>query len=137
MQQLDSLNRPIFHKLIDVERRLSRTRGPFWLFAIGKREETLDKWDLIVSAAWLFEDKLRSLTYVTSELESAFAPDELIQISRIATLRPDNDIVQNLTAAFSQEGTLNLVQNTVVNGMEFSEVVVITARRPDVATTAM
>lgn len=117
-------------KLKSIEQRLSKERGRFWFFALLQRDDSPGKWDLLVSAEWLQEKERKSLDHITAAIEQEFDQDDLLQLSRVVVLNPDNPIVQDLTTAFSQEHKLTRIQNITVNGMHFIQGVIITSRRP-------
>lgn len=121
---------PFIAKLKTIEQCLSEKKGRFWIFALLQREDSPGKWDLLVAAEWLQEEDRKSLDHIITALEQEFTQDDLLQLSRIVVLNPDNPIVQDLTAAFSQEHRLNFIQNIAVNGMQFAQGVIITSRRP-------
>lgn len=117
-------------KLKSIEQRLSKERGRFWLFALLQRDDFPGKWDLLVSGEWLQEKERKSLDHVIAAIEQEFDQDDLLQLSRVVVLNPDNPIVQDLTTVFSQEHKLTRIQNIMVNGMHFIQGVIITSRRP-------
>lgn len=117
-------------KLKTIEQQLSQTKGRFWVFALLQREDSPGKWDLLVSATWLQEGDRQSLDHISAAIAREFDRDELLQLSRVVVLNPDNPVVQDLTTAFSQEHRLNFIQNITVNGMHFTQGVIITSRLP-------
>ncbi len=118
-------------KLASIEKMLSVQNGSFWLFALLERAESPEKWDLVVAAPWLQEESRKSLDDIIELIGNKLAETELLQISRIIVLNPENPIVQYLTSAFSHEHSFNHVENTIINGMEISRAIIITSRRPE------
>lgn len=118
-------------KLASIEKSVSTQKGNFWLFALLERTESPDKWDLIVAAPWLQEESRKSLDEIIELVGSELSETELLQLSRIIVLNPENPVVQHLTSAFNHEHAFNHVENTVINGMEISRAIIITSRRPE------
>jgi hypothetical protein len=122
---------PFIEKLASVEKSFSAENGSFWLFALVERVESPEKWDLLVAAPWLQEESRRSLDDIIELVGNKLDETELLQLSRIIVLNPENPVVQHLTAAFGHEHTSNHVENTVINGMAVSRAVIITSNRPE------
>ena len=120
-----------FEKLASIEKSLSAQNGSFWLFALVERAESPEKWDLLVAAPWLQEESRKSLDDIIELVGNKLGETELLQLSRIIVLNPENLVVQHLTSAFDHEHAFNHVGNTIINGMEVSRAVIITSRRPE------
>ena len=122
---------PFIEKLASIEKFLSDNNGSFWLFALLERAESPGKWDLLVAAPWLQEESRKSLDDITEQIGNKLDETELLQLSRIIPLDPDNPVVQDLTLAFGQEHTFSHIENTVINGMAVSRAIIISSRRPE------
>lgn len=118
-------------KLASIEKSLSAQNGNFWLFALVERAESPEKWDLLVAASWLQEESRKSLDGITELVGNKLDEIELLQLSRIIVLNPDNPVVQHLTSEFGHGHAVNHVENTIINGMAVSRAVIITSRRPE------
>lgn len=81
-------------KFRELEQALSDEKGGFAVFALFLREDAVDKWDLIIAAPWIEEDRKVALSYITKAIQEAFTADELSQISRIVLLDVDNPTVE-------------------------------------------
>lgn len=77
-------------KLMEIEKKASEEKGPFTLFALFHREDTIEKWDLLVASPWIEENKKEALHYLASELRERLTPNELVKISHIALIDEDN-----------------------------------------------
>ena len=100
----------ILDKLKTVLLALEAKRGPILIFALFLRADPLEKWDVVVAASWLNPNDIASYKIVSSKIQEALSPSELVQLARIVILS-DNDPV----VSFLQES------NTVTNG-HFGEV---------------
>jgi len=63
----------LLQKFTDLERTLSQEKGPFALFALFLREDAVDKWDLILAAPWIEDDRKQALSDITSRIQATFA----------------------------------------------------------------
>jgi hypothetical protein len=122
-------------KFTSLEKSLSAQNGSFWLFALLERAESPEKWDLLVAAPWLQEGSRESLYDITELIGKKLNETELLQLSRVIVLNPDNPVVQHLTSAFGHEHAFNHIENTVINGMAVSRAVIITSRWPEDSLT--
>ena len=73
-------------KLEEAVETIEKTHGPFALFSLLLREDSPNKWDLVVSAPWLEEGKLKALRDFVGELNQTISEEELLNLSRIITL---------------------------------------------------
>jgi len=74
--------------LLKVERALARGKGAFALFAAFLREDGLGKWDLVISAPWVERDWEAALRLISTRVQAALKPEQLLSISRIARVEP-------------------------------------------------
>ena len=99
---------------IDLEEHIAHDRGPLVLFALMLREElavlvsTSDpglggKWDLVVSAAWLSDDRKADLDYMTRKIQKRLGAEVLQDIARILLLRPADPLVRRFREAVSTD----------------------------------
>lgn len=114
---------------------MSTQNGSFWLFALLERAESPEKWDLIAVAPWLQEESRESLYDITEPIGKKLNETELLQLSRIIVLNPDNPVVHHLTSTFGHKHAFSHIENTVINGMAVRRAVIITARRPEDSLT--
>ena len=49
--------RELLEQFVELERRLVEEHGQFSLFALFLREDSTDKWDLVVAAPWIEENR--------------------------------------------------------------------------------
>ena len=64
----------VAEKLRNMERQVAEEKGPVSLFGLFLREGAPDKWDLVVSAPWIDENKEAGLAYPAKSLRSALLP---------------------------------------------------------------
>ncbi len=95
--------RNLVEKFIAVEKEIAEEKGGFTLFALFLREGSPDRWDVVVSAPWFGNDEKSVLDYLVMKLQSHLAPEELIKLSRIVVLEPDNPGVKDVNKAVNVE----------------------------------
>ncbi len=108
---------------------VSAERGEFVLFGVFLREEAQDKWDLVISAPWLEEGKLKALGEFVEKAASIVGEEELLTFSRIVTLNHDdpnlNMILENIKV---DNGPLEL-WNRDFFGLEIKHAYILRATR--------
>ena len=77
-------------KLEATAETIEKRHGPFTLFGLFLREDSPNKWDLVVSAPWLEEGKLKALREFVGELNQTISQEDLLSLSRIITLNQND-----------------------------------------------
>ncbi len=117
-------------KLRQVMRDIANEKGEFTLFGLFLREEAPDKWDLVVSAPWLEEGKLKALGQFVEKLSSSVGKEELLSLSRIAAINHDDPVLDAILKVVSVENGPVLVRNSNFFGLEIREAHILRAKRP-------
>jgi len=94
------MNPPV-DKMLQIERSLSQERGEFRLFALFLREESPDRWDLVVSAPWMEQDFRGSIDQVARKLQQDLTVDEITTLSRITLIDSGNPELAAILSTFS------------------------------------
>jgi hypothetical protein len=76
-------------KLEEVADAVEAKRGPFALFGLFLREDSFGQWDLVVSAPWLEEGKLKALGEFVEILARVIGQEAMLSFSRVVTLNRD------------------------------------------------
>ena len=76
----------IVEKLKQKEQAMTQAKGPFDLFALFLREDAPYKWDLVVAAKWIEENKQEALKYISKALQESLTQNELLKLSRIVII---------------------------------------------------
>ena len=124
---------PLFlKKLAAAELSLSRTRGPFELFAVVLRENSsLGKWDLVAAAPWLSPDDLESFQALIDSVKAALTVEEFLEISRFAVLKTGYPFLEGMLDMVSCEHGLSELRDLTLADISIRIAYVITAmRRP-------
>src|SRR5437016_6296133 len=72
---------------------------PLLLFVLFLRDESLERWDIVVSATWLSSSDRNAYKTVVSKVQAFLTSSELIQISRIVILDHTDPAVSFLQEA--------------------------------------
>jgi hypothetical protein len=80
--------------LEETAKTVEASRGPFTLFGLFMREDSLGTWDLVVSAPWLEEGKLKALGELVGILASKIGQEGVLAFSRIVTLDRDEPVLE-------------------------------------------
>jgi hypothetical protein len=110
-------------------RDIAATKGDFTLFAKIRRSDAPGTWDLVVSAPWLENGKLKATNELV-ELLSDSVETALHEFSRIATVGADHPTVKFMLANLPVDDGELRVQSTDLFGLQIDEAIVNRARRP-------
>src|SRR5690349_10740210 len=81
----------LIKKLSPLEKEISEERGDFSLFALFLREDSPDRWDVVISAPWFGGDEKSALQYMAKKLRSRLRPQDLLRISRIVIVESNDE----------------------------------------------
>lgn len=116
-------------KFISIEKELSEEKGEFNLFALFLREDAANKWDLLVSADWINENKSDSLNLISKKLQSNLEKKDLVQLSRIVLIEEDNPGLTAFHNSVNIEHGSVEIQDSNFFGLEIKHAYVITSKR--------
>jgi hypothetical protein len=116
-------------KLVSLEREISAERGELALFALFLREDTQDKWDLVVAASWVEANKREALRYLAKQLRSHFEPQELLSLSRIVLIDVGNPALKAINQAIRVEHGTTEVRKSNFFGLQIEHAYIITSKR--------
>jgi len=119
--------------MASIEADLSQERGPFVLFALVRREDLPDRWDLLLSAPWIGKNKEGVVGDLVSRISSKWGSQELINLSRIVVVDPSEPAVVEFNKSFPAEHNWIDLRDSVVFGLPAEQTIVITSRRPETA----
>ena len=80
----------LVEKLALMEREVAAEKGDFRLFALLLREDSPDKWDLLVSAPWLDANRSDGMAYLAKQVQSRLDTEQLLSLSRLVFIADDN-----------------------------------------------
>lgn len=83
----------ILDKLKTVVQSLESERGPMLLFVLFLREDSLEKWDVVVSASWLSSSEMVAYEITVSKIQAVLSASELLRLSRVVILDSADPVV--------------------------------------------
>lgn len=111
-----------------IEREISQEKGPFTLFGLFQREDSVNYWDLVVSAQWIGTDERPALDYIVAKLNKYLSEADLLKLSRIVILDPSEPFVQTITSIVQVEHGRIEFKNNIFNGIPMQEAIIFTAK---------
>lgn len=75
---------------------LEKSKGSLLIFAIFLREDSLEKWDIVVAASWLDHSEMESYKTVSSALHDHLKPSDFLNVARIVILPSKDPVVSFL-----------------------------------------
>jgi hypothetical protein len=122
--------RELVNKFKEIEQKISVKKGDFVLFALFQREDSIDKWDLLVAAPWIDSDRKTALYYIAGQLQSSLNPEELVQLSRIVLIDLTNPGLNTTNDAIKIEHGISELQNINFFGLQIKRAFIITSQKP-------
>lgn len=119
----------LLEKFVDLERSLSEEKGDFALFALFLREDAVDKWDLILAAPWIEEDRKAALSEITKRIQGSFETEELSTLSRIVLVDLTNPAVEAVNRAVRIQHGQAEVANSTFFGLQIKHAYIISSER--------
>lgn len=116
--------------LLQIERSVAAERGPFALFALLLREEAPEKWDLVVSAPWIEENKGAALKLISDRIKNSLGASDLSVISRIVIADPSDPAVDAINRAVSVEHSAVEVKDSTFFGLQIKHAHIFASNRP-------
>ena len=83
----------LIERLQQVESFVARDKGPFTVFALVERADLSDRWDVVVAAPWLKQDRPSILT-INEAIAKFLTEDERLLIARVAPVPANSDFVR-------------------------------------------
>lgn len=112
----------------DLEGRLARERGSFVLFALFMREEVPDRWDLIIAAPWLGEDRYKAVAYFVQQISEQLGKQDLTNLTRIVVADPRDEEVAAINRSIQVEHGEVEFRDRSFFGLPVKHAVIITSK---------
>lgn len=121
--------------MIDIEkirramREIAAKKGDFTLFALLRREDAPDGWDLVVSSPWLEEGKLKALGEFAEALKRSIGEKQLRELSRIVTINEDDPALTAILSSMQVDDAVTEVRESVFFGLRVEHAIFLRAKR--------
>lgn len=112
-----------------VERSISSEKGEFNLFALFLRENSLDKWDLLIAAPWVERNKSDALKRISKEIQQNLTKKEMLKLSRLVIIDKSNPALSAFQKAIDTEHGDAEIKDSNFFGLQIKHAHVITSRR--------
>jgi hypothetical protein len=119
-----------------LEASISAEKGDFSFFAMFRREDLPDRWDLMISAPWASADEGSALDYFIAKIKAEIGSDALVLLSRIIFIDPANESLQKLIRKFPVEHGAVEVRDRNFFGLDIKHAVFITSKSLSAPTPA-
>jgi hypothetical protein len=84
-------------KLRTIVIALKKDNKPFWIFAILKMDELIDKWSLVVAAPWITPENHNEIFgLILNQIKNSLEPSELATIARLSLLNKNDHLIEEL-----------------------------------------
>lgn len=119
----------LVNKLKAIELKLSQEKGSFKLFGLFLRSDVENKWDILVSANWIGDERKKFLDTIVTLINSEVEASELTDISRLIILNPDEPIVRTINTLINVEHGDVVFNNNIVGNIRIEKAIIITSRK--------
>ena len=119
-------------KLQKIEKNLSESKGPFELFALLLRENSPDRWDLLISADWASLDKKAAISTIVEKIRTVLTDQEILMLSRIVILDRNDAALNALHRTMKVEHGLVELSNIKLFGLAIKHAYLITSKEQGV-----
>jgi hypothetical protein len=109
---------------------IAAKKGDFTLFALFMRSDAPGTWDLVVSAPWLEDGKLKATSELVELLSDSIGVAALHEFSRIATVGKDHPAVKFILATLPVDDGELRVRSTDLFGLQIDEAIIFRAKKP-------
>ncbi len=117
----------LLDKFIAIEKQIAEERGGLSLFALFLREDAENKWDVVVSAPWFGEDQKTVFEYIVEKIRSRLDPSELLTLSRIILIEPEDESLKAVQRAIHVEhGRIEILDSNFF-GLQIKHAYIITS----------
>jgi len=123
----------LLEKISAIEKETSLEKGDYNLFALFLREESFNKWDILVSANWIDKNKEEALKYLAQKIQKEFTGEELAQISRIVIIEKENSDLPALQQAINTEHGTAEIKDSNFFGLQIKHAFLITSKNRQAA----
>jgi hypothetical protein len=117
----------LVQKFIEIEHNISGKYGTFNLFALFLREDSPDKWDLVIASPWISKDKQSALKCVAEYVRGALDTNELLMLSRIVILDDKNKALDAINKAISTTHGAIEIRDSDIFGLRIKHAYLITS----------
>lgn len=119
-----------------LEFGIAEERGSFVLFALFMREDAPDRWDLMIAAPWVGSDTRNAVEYLVNQIKSRLGEQDLMSLSRIVVVDPQDAAVQALNRAVQIEHGGVEVRDSNFFGLPVKHAFIITSTPPSTPIAA-
>jgi uncharacterized protein YegL len=119
----------LIQKMVSIEKYLARQQGDFRLFALFLRDGSPGKWDVLVSAKWIFANKQQALKVIIEQLTTQLNKDELVSLSRVVVIKQDNEGLAAVNQFMPAENGIAEIHDKNFFGLDIKQAFLISSSR--------
>ncbi|CAN2039827.1 conserved hypothetical protein [Candidatus Magnetomoraceae bacterium gMMP-15] len=103
------MNQVIIDKFIKIKHDIIEEKGDFTLFALFLRDNSPNKWDVVVAGPWLDSDKNEAYNYLSKQITLRLEPKEMTSLARIALIDETNPGLSEVLRA-SKDSSSSIIE---------------------------
>lgn len=117
-------------KLRNLEHEISAERGEFRLFGLFLREDSPDKWDVVVAAPWFSQLKTDAIEFMSERIKAAIGRAGLLMISRIIALSESDRFLSAANDLVHVQHGLHEISSMELAGVSIARGYIIASESP-------
>lgn len=125
--------REVAEKMVAVETRIAKEKGPLNLFALFQREDSPGYFDVIVAADWAIREERQTRRYLAELFGEELERDEEFALNALGILDPAGADVQAVSRFARVEHGLVEVRDEDIYGVTIRRAYFITCKWPATA----
>lgn len=116
-------------KFVALERLISEERGNFVLFALFLREDSFDKWDLVIASPWANANNKLIYDYVAEMLRTHLDHEARLLLSRIVVINTNDPFLHEILSVVDVQHQKVEMRNAEFFNFKIEYAYIITASR--------
>ena len=117
----------VIEKLRILEQQIADEKGDFSLFGCFLREDSYDRWDIVIAAPWFKKLDVDPIEFFSERIKSAVGRSGLLIISRIVPLRENNRFLTEVNEMVKVRHGLRSITEVDLAGVQVSRAFIITS----------
>jgi hypothetical protein len=115
----------IIEKIKSIKDELVEAHGPFRLFGLFLREDSVGNWDLVVSSDWACDNRNRAIREISDLVSKKLDIDDLTKLSSVFVVEKNIPLIQSLGLVAGEMKDAHLV-DCKLNGVDIKDAYIIT-----------
>lgn len=123
------VEKKLVDKILLLGKFLQESGNILNLFALVKKENSTDSWDLVISSKSFKKDEKEIIQDIIQLLQKELNNVELERIARIVVLKPESPFVKNINLTMGVTNSVINVKDSTFNNLLIKEMILFSSIR--------